>query len=150
MRLLRGERICLAGPYGAGKSTLLKIIAEIIPVEAGMREFGHNVSEGYFSQQRVEVLNMERSVLDEAMDRISGTGEQSVRSILGAFLFRRDDVFKKVKVLSGGEKSRLALVKLLLAPPNLLLLDEPTTHLDMPSIDANSCTKELYGHSNLR
>lgn len=136
MRLLRGERICSVSPNGAGKLTLLKIIAEIIPVEAGTRELGHNVSVGYFSQQRVEVLNMERSVLDEAMDRISGTGEQSVRSILGAFLFREDDVFKKVKVLSGGEKSRLALVKLLLASPNLLILDEPTTHLDMPSIDA--------------
>jgi ATP-binding cassette subfamily F protein 3 len=130
------QRIVLVGPNGAGKSTLLKILAEIIPIEAGTRELGHNVSVGYFSQQRVEVLNMERSVLDEAMDRTLGVGEQSVRSMLGAFLFRGEDVFKKVKVLSGGEKSRLALVKLLLAPPNFLLLDEPTTHLDMSSIDA--------------
>jgi len=132
----KGQRIVLVGPNGSGKSTLLKILAELVPIEAGSRELGHNVSVGYFSQQRVEVLDMERSVLDEAMDRTSGTGAQSVRSILGAFLFRGDDVFKKVKVLSGGEKSRLALVKLLLAPPNFLLLDEPTTHLDMPSIDA--------------
>jgi len=131
------ERIVLVGPNGAGKSTLLKILGELIPIQAGTRELGHNVSVGYFSQQRVEVLNMERNVLDEAMERIeNGMNEQNVRSILGAFLFRGDDVFKKVKVLSGGEKSRLALVKLLLAPPNFLLLDEPTTHLDMSSIDA--------------
>lgn len=136
LEIEKGQNTVLVGPNGAGKSTLLKILAEIIPIQAGTRELGHNVSVGYFSQQRVEVLDMERSVLDEAMDRTSGTGEQSVRSILGAFLFRGDDVFKKVKVLSGGEKSRLALVKLLLAPPNFLLLDEPTTHLDMPSIDA--------------
>lgn len=131
------ERIVLVGPNGAGKSTLLKILGELIPIQGGERELGHNVSVGYFSQQRVEVLNMERTVLDEAMDRIeNGMNEQSVRSILGAFLFRGDDVFKKVKVLSGGEKSRLTLVKLLLAPPNFLLLDEPTTHLDISSIDA--------------
>jgi ATP-binding cassette subfamily F protein 3 len=131
------QRIVLVGPNGAGKSTLLKILAEQIPIQSGTRELGHNVSVGYFSQQRVEVLDIERSVLDEAMERVeNGMNEQKIRGILGAFLFRGDDVFKKVKVLSGGEKSRLALVKLLLAPPNLLLLDEPTTHLDMPSIDA--------------
>jgi ATP-binding cassette subfamily F protein 3 len=137
LEIEKGQNIVLVGPNGAGKSTLLKILAGIVPIQAGTHELGHNVSVGYFSQQRVEVLNMERSVLDEAMERTdTGISEQNVRSILGAFLFRGDDVFKKVKVLSGGEKSRLALVKLLLAPPNFLLLDEPTTHLDMPSIDA--------------
>ena len=131
------ERIALVGPNGAGKSTLLKILADLVPIESGTRELGHNVTVGYFSQQRVEVLNMERTVLDEAMEGTTSNGfEQDVRTLLGVFLFRGDDVFKKVKVLSGGEKSRLALVKLLLAPPNFLLLDEPTTHLDMPSIDA--------------
>ena len=131
------QRIVLVGPNGAGKSTLLKILAGSVPIQGGRRELGHNVSVGYFSQQRVEVLKLDHSVLDEAMQRIeTGINEQQVRGILGAFLFRGDDVFKPVKVLSGGEKSRLALVKLLLAPPNLLLLDEPTTHLDMPSIDA--------------
>ena len=131
------ERIALVGPNGAGKSTLLKILAELVPIEDGSRELGHNVSVGYFSQQRVEVLNLERTVVDEAMENTdSKVHEQDARTLLGAFLFRGDDVFKKVKVLSGGEKSRLALVKLLLSPPNFLLLDEPTTHLDMASIDA--------------
>jgi len=137
LEIEKQQRIVLVGPNGAGKSTLLKILGNIIPIEAGTRELGLNVSVGYFSQQRVDVLDMERSVLDEATDGIeSNVTEQKARGILGAFLFRGDDVFKKVKVLSGGEKSRLALVKLLLDPPNLLLLDEPTTHLDMPSIDA--------------
>ena len=133
----KAERIVLVGPNGAGKSTLLKILAEQVPIESGERELGHQVSVGYFSQQRVDLLNLENSVLDEAMEKVkSQVHTQDVRGMLGTFLFRGDDVFKKVKVLSGGEKSRLALVKLLLAPPNLMLLDEPTTHLDMPSIDA--------------
>ena len=137
LQVEKQERIALVGPNGAGKSTLLKILADLVPIEAGSRELGHNVSVGYFSQQRVEVLNVERTVLDEAMDGTdNNVFEQNVRTLLGVFLFRGDDVFKKVKVLSGGEKSRLALVKLLLSPPNFLLLDEPTTHLDMSSIDA--------------
>ena len=131
------ERIVLVGPNGAGKSTLLKILAEQVPIESGERELGHQVSVGYFSQQRVDLLNLENSVLDEAMEKVkSQVHTQDVRGMLGTFLLRGDDVFKKVKVLSGGEKSRLAFVKLLLSPPNLMLLDEPTTHLDMPSIDA--------------
>ncbi|MGK0456120.1 MAG: ATP-binding cassette subfamily F protein 3 [Lentimonas sp.] len=137
MMIEKQQRIVLVGPNGAGKSTLLKILADKVPIQGGSREPGHNVSIGYFSQQRVDVLNVNSSVIDEAMERIeAGMNQQKVRGILGAFLFKGDEVFKKVKVLSGGEKSRLALVKLLLAPPNLLLLDEPTTHLDMPSIDA--------------
>lgn len=137
LRIEKGERIVLVGPNGAGKSTLLKILADLVPIQGGLCERGHNVSIGYFSQQRVEVLDLKRSVLDEARERMnSPLSDQEVRNLLGAFLFRGDDVYKKVEVLSGGEKSRLALVKLLLAPPNFLLLDEPTTHLDLASIDA--------------
>jgi ATP-binding cassette subfamily F protein 3 len=132
----RLQRTVLVGPNGAGKSTLLKILAGALPVQQGERELGHNVKAGYYSQYRVEMLQPERSVLDEALDTPQRITEQSIRTLLGCFLFSGDDVFKKVKVLSGGEKSRLALVKLLLDPPNLLLMDEPTTHLDMPSIDA--------------
>ncbi|HTL54487.1 MAG TPA: ATP-binding cassette domain-containing protein, partial [Candidatus Limnocylindrales bacterium] len=91
---------------------------------------------GYYSQYRVDMLRLERTVLEEAFDTPQRVTEQFVRTLLGCFLFRGDDVFKPVSVLSGGEKSRLALVKILLDPPNLLLMDEPTTHLDMSSIDA--------------
>jgi ATP-binding cassette subfamily F protein 3 len=132
----RGQRIVLVGPNGAGKSTLLKLLAANVTPSQGERELGHNVKSGYFSQYRVDQLDPSRSVLDEALDTPSRVTEQFVRTLLGSFLFRGDDVFKKVSVLSGGEKSRLALVKLLLDPPNLLLMDEPTTHLDMNSIDA--------------
>jgi ATP-binding cassette subfamily F protein 3 len=132
----RGQRIVLVGPNGAGKSTLLKILAGVLTPQNGTRTLGHNVKSGYYSQYRVEMLNPQRTVLEEGLDTPQRVTEQFVRTLLGSFLFRGDDVFKKVSVLSGGEKSRLALVKLLLDPPNLLLMDEPTTHLDMSSIDA--------------
>src|SRR3984893_18578491 len=132
----RGQRIVLVGPNGAGKSTLLKLLAGVLPVQHGVRELGHNVRAGYFSQTRIDVLNASDTVLDSARDMINPVSEQTARTVLGSFLFRGDDVFKTVAVLSGGEKSRLALVRLLLDPPNLLLMDEPTTHLDIGSIDA--------------
>ncbi len=132
----RGQRVVLVGPNGAGKSTLLKILAGVVPFQQGKRDLGHNTRMGYYAQYRIDTLDGSRSVLDEALDTPQRISEQTVRSVLGSFLFRSDEVFKKVSVLSGGEKSRLALVKFLLDPPNLLLMDEPTTHLDMASIDA--------------
>jgi len=140
----RGQRIVLVGPNGAGKSTLLKLLAEVLPVQGGERVLGHNVKCGYYAQYRVDMLQPERTVLEEALDTPQRVTEQFVRTVLGCFLFSGDDVFKKVAVLSGGEKSRLALVKLLLDPPNLLLMDEPTTHLDMASISALIAALDQY------
>src|SRR2546423_9244289 len=140
----RGQRTVLVGPNGAGKSTLLKLLAGVLPVQHGTREPGHNVRVGYFSQNRIDVLNTKLTVLESALDAPNPVSEQTARTVLGAFLFRGDDVFKSVAVLSGGEKSRLALVKLLLDPPNLLLMDEPTTHLDIGSIDALIAALKQY------
>jgi ATP-binding cassette, subfamily F, member 3 len=136
LEIERGQRTVLVGPNGAGKSTLMKLLAGVLPVQAGQRELGYNVDLGYFSQHRVEMFDLRRTVLTEASDVSKPVPEQMVRSQLGAFLFSGDDVFKPVSVLSGGEKSRLALAKLLLDPPNFLVMDEPTTHLDMRSIEA--------------
>lgn len=140
----RGQRTVLVGPNGAGKSTLLKLLAGVLEPQKGTLELGHNVRVGYFAQHRVEMLNGRQTVLEAVMDSPHSVSEQTARTVLGSFLFRGDDVFKPVAVLSGGEKSRLALVKLLLDPPNLLLMDEPTTHLDIPSIDALIHALEQY------
>jgi len=132
----RNQRTVFVGPNGSGKSTLLKLLGGVLPVQRGARVLGHNVQVGYCSQHRADTLNLDRTVLEEAADCGATVPEQTVRTMLGAFLFREDEVFKPVKVLSGGEKSRLVLAKLLINPPNFLLMDEPTTHLDMASIEA--------------
>jgi ATP-binding cassette subfamily F protein 3 len=132
----RGQRTVLVGPNGAGKSTLLKLLAGTLPIQTGTRTLGHNTKVGYFSQFRVEMLDPKMTVLETAREMPNPVSEQVARTVLGSFLFRGDDVFKSTAVLSGGEKTRLALVRLLLDPPNLLLMDEPTTHLDVGSIDA--------------
>ncbi len=135
----RGQKIVLVGPNGAGKSTLLKILADVVPINGGTRELGSNVVPGYFAQNRLDNLHASVTVFENIMELRTAENqltEQQARAILGAFLFRKDDVHQPISVLSGGEKSRLALARLLVKPPNLLLMDEPTTHLDIPSIDA--------------
>ena len=135
--ITQGEKAVLAGENGAGKSTLLKILGGVVDISSGLRIVGHNVDIGYFSQTRTDVLNTENTVLREAYSAAPGyMSEEIIRSILGAFLFTGDDADKKVKVLSGGEKSRLILAKLLINPPNFLLLDEPTIHLDVDAVEA--------------
>jgi len=140
----KGEKIVLVGPNGAGKSTLLKILAGVIPINGGKREPGYATKIGYYSQHRSEALNEDNTVLEEVMASCTTLREEDARAILGSFLFRRADVEKRCGVLSGGEKSRLNLVKFLVDPPNLLLMDEPTTHLDILSID--SLVQALKGY----
>ena len=132
----RGDRVALVGPNGAGKSTLLKILGGVVPIDGGERKVGHATKLGYYSQHRSELLNESNSVLEEICETGAGMREEEARGLLGSFLFRREDVHKKIRVLSGGEKSRLNLVKFLVDPPNLLLMDEPTTHLDLLSVEA--------------
>ena len=132
----RGDRLCLVGPNGAGKSTLMKIIAGHLDIQGGEVNVGYATKMGYFSQHRALSMDDSNTVLDEVMSSNGDLREDEARSILGSFLFRKNDVLKRVRVLSGGEKSRLNLVKFLVDPPNLLLMDEPTTHLDILSIEA--------------
>ena len=140
----RGERTVLVGPNGAGKSTLLKILAGVVPFQRGERDLGHNAKIGYFSQHRADTLDPERNVLEEVIASAPLLPENEARGILGSFLFRKDDIFKKTAVLSGGEKSRLNLIKFLVDPPNLLLMDEPTTHLDIHTVESLTLALERY------
>lgn len=128
----RGDKIALIGANGKGKSTLLRIISGSEPVE-GKREEGYNVIQGFYAQHQLEALHVDNEILDELKQAGSGKTELELRQILGCFLFTDEDVFKKIKVLSGGEKSRVALAKTLISEANFLLLDEPTNHLDFIS-----------------
>ncbi len=129
----QGERVALVGPNGAGKSTLMRLLAGVEEPVAGSRVAGHNLAQAYFAQDQAAELSPERSVYDELSADAPFLMVPKLRNILGAFLFSGDDIEKLVKVLSGGERNRLALAKLLLRPANLLLLDEPTNHLDLQS-----------------
>lgn len=128
----RGSKIAFVGQNGQGKSTFIKAIVNEFPYE-GTIKLGHNVQLGYFAQNQAEYLDGEKTLLDTMLDAATDTNRSKVRDMLGAFLFRGDDVEKKVKVLSGGERNRLALCKLLLQPINVLVMDEPTNHLDIKS-----------------
>ncbi|MEO5944116.1 MAG: ATP-binding cassette domain-containing protein [Ferruginibacter sp.] len=130
----RGDKIALIGANGKGKSTLLRIIAGTESF-TGQREWGHNVVESFYAQHQLEALNMNNDVLEELKDAGSGKNDLELRSLLGAFLFSGDAVEKKVKVLSGGEKARVALAKTIASKANFLMLDEPTNHLDIHSVD---------------
>jgi ATP-binding cassette subfamily F protein 3 len=140
----RGERTVLVGPNGAGKSTLLKILAGVVEFQEGERKLGHNAKIGYFSQHRADTLDPNRTVLEEAVASAPGMREDDVRGVLGSFLFRKDEIYKNTQVLSGGEKSRLNLIKFLVDPPNLLLMDEPTTHLDIHTVESLTLALEHY------
>jgi ATP-binding cassette subfamily F protein 3 len=130
----RGDKIALIGANGKGKSTLLRIISGTEKIQ-GERRTGHNVIESFFAQHQLESLTVENSLIDELKGTGTAKTEMELRSVLGCFLFSGEEVFKKIKVLSGGEKSRVALAKVLISEANFLLLDEPTNHLDMQSVN---------------
>ena len=135
LKLYRGDHVALVGPNGAGKSTLMKLINGKLKPDTGTIELGQNVTQAYYAQHQLEELNAANTVLAEMDTAAKGWTTSEERRLLGAFLFHGDDVEKRVGVLSGGERARLALAKMLVAPDPLLMLDEPTNHLDIDSVD---------------
>ena len=135
-QVLRGQRIAIVGLNGAGKTTLLKILAGELEADAGDVQLGHNVVLGYYAQHHADTLDKHHTIIEEMLELVPDKPQSFVRSVLGSFLFSGDDVDKKIGVLSGGERARVALAKLLLKPANLLVMDEPTNHLDLDSSEA--------------
>ena len=141
----RGDRIAFLGPNGSGKSTLLKIIMGMEEPTEGIAKLGeHGVIPGYFEQNQAEALSLSKTVMDTIHDEVPDWKDEEVRTLLGKFLFSKDTVFKKVETLSGGEKARLALAKMLLQPVNALILDEPTNHLDIPAKEMLESALQKY------
>ncbi len=144
-QVLRGQRIAIVGLNGAGKTTLLKILAGELEADAGTVTLGHNAILGYYAQHHADTLEKNHTILEEMMELVPDKPQSFIRSVLGSFLFSGDDVDKKIGVLSGGERARVALAKLLLKPANLLVMDEPTNHLDLDSSEA--LIEALEGYS---
>jgi len=142
--LERGDRAAIVGVNGAGKTTLLRMLAGVLPFERGERILGHNVTTAYFAQHYIESLNPRNTILEELRSVAPNQPEQYLRGLLGAFLFSGDDVAKNISVLSGGEKTRVAIARMLTRPANFLLLDEPTNHLDIPSREILTDVMDAY------